>query len=483
MALSQRVAVTFLATTFALLAQDNQYRLTARPLGIDLNVPSPQVVPLKDLWFDYDNAVLQQNSVLPLVAATTGRCKSAEPATMTGPAGGGTAAVPPGETVSIDGGPTLRPCRPNETPVFPGKDDNLIFHVVNWDSTSGSGLTVAKQNWYIYNTDPNWDHTAFAGTRIFGKKQIYLYTIHLNRPANVRYEERYDVDEKHKTPAFLDHFVAAAQLFLPNPGGKGAETVPDAWYAFKLYVKYVPSDLQITPSMVPDAAPAARTPAAAPAAPAPATSPGGLLGPAPETVPTPSSAPTTPVASTPPAQPGVPAAAPSAASAGKTVTLDAKTIDNEGKYHIDFSVAVPIIEISDLSYTQTSNAIVPASVDKQKLFALFNYYPVAVDIKNTILPKYPYLLAGVAIGSQPLKKALFGIGWGPVFTNFYVGVLLNAQRVPSSWQCGDKTPGPLAAGATLENRTCPEFNFGLNVGVGAITDALKNKVSGTTGKK
>lgn len=471
-----RSFLVILAVASALAAQDNQYTLVARPKALDLNSATSQGVLRKNVWFDYDNAVLQQTYVLDLIKNTTGQCIT--------------------ETKGDPFATRLRPCTASDQPVFPGKNDYIIFHVLNWSSTPGSGLAVSKQNWYIYNSDPNWDHTAFAGTRIFGKKSVYLFTIHLNLPSDVRYEERYAVDEKHKTPAFLDHFVGVAQLFLPEPGGKGDETSPDLWYAFRLNVKYVPSDLQITPTIVPYAATATVAPATPPVTPpaaSPAT-PNGSLGPPPETVPVPGTPkpaqpPTPPVTNPTPAQPS-PAppvtapptpAAPSAkpATAGTTpVTLDAKTFDNEGKYHIDFSVAVPIIKISELSFTQASNTIVPAKIEKQKLFALFNYYPVAVDVKNTIFPKYPYLLTGVAIGSQPLKKALFGIGWGPIYTNFYAGLLLNTQHVPSTFECGDKTPGPAPVGTKLENRTCPEFNFGLNVGIGAITDALKNKTSG-----
>jgi hypothetical protein len=458
-----RILLVILAAASALAVQDNQYTLVARPKALDLNSSTSQGVQPKNVWFDYDNAVLQQMYVLDLIRNTTGQCTTETP----------------GDPFAT----RLRPCKPDEKPVFPGKNDYIIFHVLNWSSSPGSGLAVSKQNWYVYESDPGWDHTAFAGTRIFGKKSVYLFTIHLNVPSDVRYEERYAVDEKHKTPAFLDHFVGVAQLFLPAPGGQGAATSPDLWYAFQLNVKYVPSDLQITPTMVPYTVPAV-APAAQPVTPpsAPPTTANGSLGPPPETAPVPG----TPQPAQPPAAPPVatPTPIPAASSAkpapaGTTpVTLDAKTFDNEGKYHIDFSVGVPITKISELTFTQASNTIVPAKVDKQKLFALFNYYPVAVDLKNTILPKYPYLLTGVAIGSQPLKKALFGIGWGPIYTNFYAGLLINTKRVPSSFECGDNTPGPAPAGTKLENRTCPEFSFGLNVGVGAITDALKNKTSG-----
>ena len=133
--------------------------------------------------------------------------------------------------------------------------------------------------------------------------------------------------------------------------------------------------------------------------------------------------------------------------------------------------------------------VIGQMLPKQKIFALFDYYPVAVDIKNTILPKFPYLLTGVSLSSQPLKKALFGVGWGPIYANFYAALLLNTQSAPNTWSCGDKLPSS-SAGMTLSNHSCPEFNFGLNVAVGAITDALKNKASsgtpangGTAGKK
>jgi hypothetical protein len=438
-------------------ASEYQYTLTARLQALPLNTASAGGVPLKDVWFDYDNAVLQQSYVIDLIKSTTGNCHGS--------------------------GKIIEKCNdPNKKGDFPGKDDYIIFHVVNWGgASSGSTLTATKQNWYVYNSDSGWDYTAFTGTRIFGKKQIYLFTIHLNLPPGTEYEDRYAVDVKSKTKAFLNDLFAVGQLFELQTNGGGVGSVPtDAWYAFALDVKEmpVPSDIQITPAIAPlTASQSPASPPAAPAAPQPKP-PSESLGLPPDEVPSSGSAPEPPPL--PPAIAPVKTAAgkqtDAGTTSGKSVTLDPKTFDNEGRYHIDFSVAVPITKISDVSFVQASNTLAPTNVQQQKFFAVVDYYPVAVDVKNAVFPKYPYLLTGAAIGSQPLKKAIFGVGWGPLYANFYAALLLNTQAVPGGWKCGNSVPS-LSSGQTLSNHTCPEFNFGLNVAAGAIADALMNKGS------
>lgn len=435
----------------SVFASEYQYTLTAKLQALSLDAASASGAPLKDVWFDYDNAALQQTYVPDLIKGTMGNCRVS--------------------------GKITKECNDPKKTLFPAKDDYIIFHVVNWGGAgSGSTLTAMKQNWYVYNV--NYDYTAFTGTRIFGKKQIYLFTIHLNLPPGSTYEDRYAVDIKSKTRAFLNDLFAVGQLFelqTTGGGGEGAPPPKDAWYAFQLDVKQmpVPSDLQITPAIAPlmASAQASQT-----------KSPGQSLGPKPDEV--------SPCGSAP-EPPDPPTVAPPVASikdaptakqtdaggaAGKSVTLDSKTFDNEGRYHIDFSVAVPITKISDVSFVQASNTLAPANIQQQKFFAAFDYYPVAVDVKNAVFPKYPYLLTGVAIGSQPLKKAIFGIGWGPLYANFYAALLLNTQAVPGGWKCGDTVPS-VSPGQGLSNRTCPEFNFGLNVAAGAIANGLMLKNS------
>jgi hypothetical protein len=116
-----------------------------------------------------------------------------------------------------------------------------------------------------------------------------------------------------------------------------------------------------------------------------------------------------------------------------------------------------------------------AKTDQQTFLALFNYYFKAVDIKNSVWTPYPHFVTGVAIGSQPLKRALFGIGYGPYLANIYAGLLLHTYQLPTGVGCGS-VPAPRSTqSTTLVNKTCPEFSIGLNVGVGSVLDTLKNK--------
>jgi hypothetical protein len=476
----------------SLSAQENQYTLMGLPQNLPLNASSgPSSPPEKNVWFDYDNAVLHQDHVLDLIGATTGRCAPGISMVTSGQ-------TPRSSSNASDHTILLDKCKVGETGTFPAKNDYIIFHVVNWGGSNASTLKATKQNWYVYTDDDTWDTNAFSGTRIFGKKTVYLYTIQLNLPTDATYEERYAIDEKHKTPAFLTHLLGIGQLYGINPAG-GAEKqgqLPDMWYAWKLPIKYVPSDLQITPEIVvlsslSQVSTDGKQPAVAPVT-LGARDVGTSLGPPPAEVPVGGNRLATPTEATPdPVKPPISTQTPATETPakkgdsqgnGNDVTLTAKTFDNEGKYHIDFSVAVPITKISDLSYVQSSNTVTAASISKQNIFALFDYYIRPVDIKNTILPKFPYLLTGVAIGSQPLKKALFGVGWGPIYANFYAAMLLNTERAPTTWKCGDNLPST-TAGASLTNRSCPEFNFGLNIAVGAVTDALKSKSSSSSPKK
>lgn len=438
-----------------LLAKENRYPLVATPLNLDLTreVASGHVTR-KQGWFnDYDNAVLNQSSVIDFISNTTGQCWDKTP-----------------------NGAELRRCASNEAAQFPLRNEYVIFHVVNWNGSTNPGLTAPKQNWYVYNSDPEWDYTKFTGLRVYGSKNVYLYTIHLNCPTNLAYEERYSIDEKSKTPAVWTHLTGVLQMLgLNSSKGLGGE-IPsaDRYYFWTLTINSVPSDLKITPEMVPvtgkaDAA-AQNQQVGGVAGPKEKVSELDKLAP-PPTVPAPGADLTQP-------QQGKE----SLQTLTKSVTLSAITIDNEGLYHFDFSAGIPFTRISQLSYVQVSNSIAPANVNQQKVFALFDYYPVAVDIKNAILPKYPYLLTGVGVGSQPLQKALFGIGFGPLFANFYAGLLLNTQRVPGTWSCGDKTPGSSPAGTAFQNRTCPQFSFGLNVSVAGTAQAIKSKVGASAGK-
>jgi hypothetical protein len=123
---------------------DSKYTLVALPLNFPLkDISGGNGASAKDVWFDYDNAVLQQDHVLEVIDATTGRCASGvqvlNPATDSSKSGKGVKSNPGDHSVNLEH------CGKGAKAVFPGKDDYIIFHVVNWDS-SNSSLKVTKQN-------------------------------------------------------------------------------------------------------------------------------------------------------------------------------------------------------------------------------------------------------------------------------------------------------------------------------------------------
>jgi hypothetical protein len=300
-----------------------------------------------------------------------------------------------------------------EVPNFPGVNDYVIIHVVRWqDLAAGTTVqTVDKQNWYVASGAPSWSDADFGtNNRVFGKKQVYLLYINFNMNSLAPYSLRYDIKTSSKLPAYLNNLIQLGQIAGLGTAGGAAGVPSDGWNADLLNIAYVPSDIQITATIQP--------------------------------------------------------------TTGAPTQVDQKTFDNEGKYHIDFSVGVPIKKISDVSYTSSSNTLVPTSVNKANLYALVDYYPWAVDVKAA-WTKYPHIVAGVAMSSQPLHNTLYAIAYGPVVANFYGGASLNVKQLPPGSSCS-VVPTSAQTSAGLTKHICPEFAFGLKVSVGAIAQSLKS---------
>jgi hypothetical protein len=487
-------------------------------------------------WFDQDNAVLYRSHALDLIKATVGGCIVEVPVKE-----------PPGTPPSALASPCPKPENKEIKVVrpFPGPNDYVVIHVLRWKAPApnSNAQSVDKQSWYVFHQGKigklgpdDWDDDAYAkNNRIFGSRNVYLLYIHFNQKSP--YLVRYTMTAKKKTPAYLLHFFSLLQVYGMNKqgGGEGV-VVPNAvWNAKELDSYYVPSDLTfapavlpkpsptsaeipanvptgtgapaspVTPNTAPDASvptgaspsPSQPTPAGAPsaAAPAPTASPGGAApppaAPGSPTGTTSSELPPTslkPPGNNPPAPPPNPSPKPSESSSESPsipteVTLDSQTFDNEGLYHIDFSVAVPIRKISEISYVSNSNTLIPTKIDKQTTFGVIDYYIKPVDIKNSGWSIYPHALAGVAIDSHPLKRVLIGGGYGPLLAHFYIGLVLDTQSLPPGASCGSIPTTQQLASGNLRNHVCPGLSLGLNVSVGSVLDSLKSKSSTGSGSK
>jgi hypothetical protein len=317
-----------------------------------------------------------------------------------------------GELTVEDANTVLKGLLPNV-----GTKDTFVIHILRWKTIpkDPSALAIDQQHWYVLQAgDKTWGDDDFSkNNRIFGAGKIFFVYFHLNAPNGAMYTVDYTLQATHKTPAYLLHLGQLLNIALTK-GNLPAGTTNTFWDYREFDGVPVPSDMDMSGEVFP-------------------------------------------------------------ADGSASITIDKQAFDNEGKYHIDFSVGVPIVKLSDLRYVSASNTLVPATVTREKLFGLFNYYFQPVDIKASGLSWWPHAVAGVALGSRPLQKSLIGVGWGPTLANFYFGLLLNTQPMPQGSACGDTLPSSLPSGTVLKNKTCPQFGFGLNISAGSILDSLTKK--------
>jgi hypothetical protein len=148
---------------------------------------------------------------------------------------------------------------------------------------------------------------------------------------------------------------------------------------------------------------------------------------------------------------------PAAPPALTTVTLDAKpvTYNDEGFYHWDVSVGVPITSYSQVEdvFPQTSTTTpaspVPATVDKRNLFLMADWYIKPVDLSGNKPSYIPYPVVGVSLASQPLHAVVGAVGVGFSTAALYIG----SMAITSDVNGGTVRHYKLAFGLNLPVRT------------------------------
>ncbi len=380
-------------------------------------------------YIDLNKGVLYLNGAEPLLRMTIG-CNYDSNSRKPGP--------PSAKKTQLKAGTCTMGTNKDKTDSWDELGDSyFVIHLLRWKDVtvdaadnSKASPTVDSQHWYVYHHQKVWSDQDFTtAKRIFGKHRVWFLYVHINKPGGLAYSSIYEIQTTKKIPAYLDHLIQLAGLFgikAPAAGGGGGGI--NVFGAQEFEIPYVPSDVKFTPQLT--------------------------------------------LAAPPPPVPGAPKP-PNFGTVGSVVSgPTGETFDNEGKYRVDFSVGVPFTKISQLQYSDTNGAITAAKVDKREIYGFFNLYPVPVDLKRSGFSKFPHLVTGVAIATNPLKKGFVGIGYGPALANFYIGAMINTDRAPAGLACGT-TPTPAQSQGTLFNRTCFKLGFGLNMGVGAVVNALK----------
>lgn len=256
-------------------------------------------------------------------------------------------------------------------------------------------LSGGKPRWYVYHGAADWDDNDFtARNRILGVQRPWMLVVHLNSGGG--YQLNYQISVKQRLPLNIQHLSDLVTLAKTVGQAPSVECQGCLWWAGSLDGK-PPSDITITPQIALD-------------------------------------------------------------DGSRVQNLDDSSakFENEGLYHWDVSIGVPILSYKQLQLNNANGMITMPDIDKRDLLALVDFYPKAVDLKGSNFAHWPYLVGGVAMANKPLQKVLAGVGYGPILANFYGGVMIVTEPKPG----------------TSENRQRYQAAFGLNLPVGAILDKL-----------
>jgi hypothetical protein len=183
--------------------------------------------------------------------------------------------------------------------------------------------------------------------------------------------------------------------------------------------------------------------------------------------------------------------------------LFSKTYDNEGLYHWDVSVGVPVKSVKELQYASTDGSVTAKNVSRLNAYGFFDIYPVATDLKAPPAFAWPHFMVGLPFSGKVFNKPFFGsggvvnlqqipkIGPGlskiiPVKFNFYGGVVYNKEFRPSSLAVGDPASSGAVTNSLVPHRVW-KGQFGIEFSIRDVKDKLtaakKSTANGTNSAK
>jgi len=343
------------------------------------------------------------------------------------------AAAPPQPTFDADTDPAnidrLRAIIANSigtsTRNFEG-GDYCVLHVIVWKPLVENKSEPDREIWALFRAVPNgaagvtWEpvidpkNKEIFNTRIMGEKRVAVLLAHLNTPG--AWDVKYKVTVTQKIPVPIQH---ALELLTNITGGaREATGVKNVWGARMMLVKYTASDIVVKVNAV-------------------------------------------------------------TSSTGRPVEQSkehSKSYDNEGKYHWDVSVGLPVKSVREVQFKSDGNRVFAEAKERQSVYGFLNLYPKAVDLKSEKFFTVPHFVFGVPLAAKPLHRPFAGVGTGlysmPIKFNIFAGVVFNRERVPRTLAEGAAaTTGQLEA--DLRTRWVRKFMFGINLPVGQIKDAIK----------
>ena len=135
----------------------------------------------------------------------------------------------------------------------------------------------------------------------------------------------------------------------------------------------------------------------------------------------------------------------------------------------DVSLGVPVNKLSLLDFSENGNTVTPKQLNKQSVYALFNIYPIPVDLKAGNLRWFlPRAIGGIGLTGRPGENFMVGGAFGLPQIQVFVGSAFANHRIPIS---GTTPASPL----DVKQRYASRLTYGLNVPVLSALEKLKNK--------
>lgn len=309
------------------------------------------------------------------------------------------------------------------------KDDYVIIHLVKWpqrDPTSGQKKYEPEtEKWFLYSyVDNKWTAQKIqGGERIYGHKRVGVLLVHLT--ARDSWDIKYTVDVKRKTPGPIQNILDLAAIVAPGAGLASSRPTPPPsfWGGRLLLLQDVPADIVVKSDIV------------------------FVTG---------------------------------DNQAEQQSKVYSKTYDNEGRYHWDVSVGLPVKSFKEVQYDAEGGQVRAKEVNRQNAYGFLNVFfnPRGVDTKGDEFYKTPHLVLGVPISGKPLDRPMVGLGMGSYKTGFkfnlFGGIVFNRVREPQTLAAGQAATGAQLE-SDLRTRRVRKFIFGFNIPVKQFKDALTSK--------
>ena len=317
---------------------------------------------------------------------------------------------------------------PQDNPTLPSfsfdhASTYALINVLRFNGTPGS-QTVQSTNWYIYSKQRHWYRGWVKGwgvsdfdgsTRMYGAGTVVLVSIVLNDQNGAAPSLSYKMAITKQQPSNIASVYSLLGVVFPapKPGPSGQPQSVDRWGCSVVPIAYKAASVQTDTTM----------------------------------------------------------------SSGQATPFTASvTFVNESKQWWDISFALPVTKVNQLQYNDTANTVTPTQINKQSLFAVFDFYIPPTNLSTTSYNLIPHPFAGVAMNSQPLHSLLFGASIGLHLAEVYAGAVLVKQQSLSGLTAGSTaTPAQLSTATSYKYNA--RFSFGIKISVKAAVSAFSSSKS------